>query len=456
VKLRTRLAIVLAALATATGLVVAILSYTTTTHQLLASVDLSLRETAVTLRAHPALLRRRASFAPTPPILLDGPAHDHGGLLPGVIVEVIKPDGVTTLVTGAQKLSASYHDVAIARGLATRWLRTQHVGSTTYRVLTISLGRRGALVVARNINDVLTSLGVLRIRFGLLVVGAALAAALLGLAIATAISRPILRLANTITTLTPDTDSSLHSQAQRSDEVGVLARAFERALGAVRDSEAQQRRLIQNASHELRTPLTSLRTNIDLLGRYDALGANDRARILADLDTETRELTNLVSELVDLVLTEQPNEVTTALDVGATVTELIDRFRARSNRELAYTSPPMPVVIQASKRAIDQVVSNLLDNAIKFSPPGSTITIRLTPTNLEVTNLADPISDVDRDRIFERFYRTPASRAIDGSGLGLAIVREVITKIGGTTYVYNTDTALGNAVTIGVTFSTQR
>jgi len=276
------------------------------------------------------------------------------------------------------------------------------------------------------------------------------------LAIATAISRPILRLANTITTLTPDTDSSLHSQAQRSDEVGVLARAFERALGAVRDSEAQQRRLIQNASHELRTPLTSLRTNIDLLGRYDALGANDRARILADLDTETRELTNLVSELVDLVLTEQPNEVTTALDVGATVTELIDRFRARSNRELAYTSPPMPVVIQASKRAIDQVVSNLLDNAIKFSPPGSTITIRLTPTNLEVTNLADPISDVDRDRIFERFYRTPASRAIDGSGLGLAIVREVITKIGGTTYVYNTDTALGNAVTIGVTFSTQR
>ncbi len=123
---------------------------------------------------------------------------------------------------------------------------------------------------------------------------------------------------------------------------------------------------------------------------------------------KTQKLTNLVAELIDLVLGERPNEVTTALDVRATVTEPVDQFRTQSNRVLAYAVPPVQVSIRASKRALGQAVGNLVDDAIKFSLPGSTITFGLAPTRLEVTYLADPIADIDRDRIFERFCRTPA------------------------------------------------
>ena len=118
---------------------------------------------------------------------------------------------------------------------------------------------------------------------------------------------------------------------------------------------------------------------------------------------KTQRLTNLVAELIDLVLGERPNEVTTALDVRATVTEPVDQFRTQSNCVLAYAVPPVQVSIQASKRALGQAVGNLVDNAIKFSLPGSTITFGLASTHL-----ADPIADIDRDRIFERFCRTPA------------------------------------------------
>lgn len=452
--LRTRLAIVLAALAIATGLVVATLAYTTTSHQLMTSVDISLRSTARALRTRRALVTAKAT--PTTPTPI-GKLHAHpGGLLSRVIVEIVESNGAVVSITGGPTLAASPHDVAVARGASPRWLRTQRVGANTYRVLTIALHGHRALEIGRNINDVLNSLAALRTRFVLLVLGAAFVAGIVGYLIAVALSRPILGLATTIATLPTVSNPDLNPQAKRKDEVGTLARAFQRALRAVEDSQAQQRRLIQNASHELRTPLTSLRTNIDLLQRYDSLGADDRSRILADLGTETRELTNLLTELVDLALAEQQNQYATTVDLRPVVETLIARFQARSKRQFAATITAASVPIHASPRAIEQVVANLLDNAIKFSPPDSVITVELTPTNFEVTNLADPIDDLDRERIFERFYRTPAARAIDGSGLGLAIVRETITSLGGTAYAYSTTTKGQSSVTIGVTLPAPR
>ncbi|WP_298210990.1 HAMP domain-containing sensor histidine kinase [Ferrimicrobium sp.] len=447
-KLRLRLALVLAAFATAAGLVVATLSYTTTSHQLMASVDASLRSTATTLRAPAIIVARRGSSVQLRARLTH---HRPGGLFALAIAEAITRSGKVIPLTGAPPLPVTNRDRAIARGLSPRWLRTQRVAGVTYRILTIQYRKSGALLIGRNIDDVLHSLAVLRTRFLLLVLGTAVLAAIAGSFIATALSRPILALANTLTTSdSPD----LSRAVERSDEVGVLARSFRDTLERLRQSEGAQRRLVQNASHELRTPLTSLRTNIDLLQRYETLDVFDRERILADLKSEAVELTSLLDELVTLSIEGHPAATSDddTVDLCTIVPAMIARFEARTQRSFEMTVPAGPISLRIKQQAIERVISNLLDNAIKFSPPNTTIAVTLTPTSLEVTNVADPLDENDQAHLFERFYRAPSARAVQGSGLGLAIVHEIITAIGGTTYARNNPSELGNRVAVGFTF----
>ncbi|WP_298342805.1 HAMP domain-containing sensor histidine kinase [Ferrimicrobium sp.] len=452
-KLRARLALVLAVFASVTGLIVATLSYTTTSHQLMASVDTSLRSTATTLRAPTITVARSASAARLHPL-----RHRPGGLFALAIAEAITRSGKVIPLAGARMLPVTNRDRAIARDLAPRWLRTQRVGGITYRILTIQYRHRGALLIGRNIDDVVHSLAVLRTRFLLLVLGAAAVAAIIGYLVASTLSRPILALANTLTTSDrPD----LARAVERSDEVGVLARSFRDTLEDLYQSEEAQRRLVQNASHELRTPLTSLRTNIDLLRRYDTLGSSDRERILADLQSETAELTSLLDELVTLTIEGQTNDTEETVDLCTIVPALIARFEARTHRSFATTLPPGSITLRVTQLAIERVISNLLDNAVKFSPSDTTIAVVLTPTSLEVTNVADPLDENDQEHLFERFYRAPTARAVQGSGLGLAIVREIITALEGTTYVHNTPSEPGNdepgnRVTVGFTFQARR
>lgn len=443
-KLRARLALVLAVFATVTGLLVATLSYTTTSQQLMASVDTSLRSTATTLRAPTVTVSRSASATRLHPL-----RHRPGGLFALAIAEAITRSGKAIPLVGARLLPVTNHDRAIARGLAPRWLRTQRVGGITYRILTIQYRHRGALLIGRNIDDVLHSLAVLRTRFLLLVLGAAVVAAIIGYLVASTLSRPILALANT---LTASDRPDLARAVERSDEVGVLARSFRDTLEDLHQSEEAQRRLVQNASHELRTPLTSLRTNIDLLQRYDTLGSSDRERILADLKSETVELTSLLDELVTLTIEGQINDSEETVDLCKIVPAMVARFEARTHRAFETTLPPGSVTLRITQQAMERVLSNLLDNAVKFSPSDTTIAVALTPTSLEVTNVADPLDENDREHLFERFYRAPTARAVQGSGLGLAIVREIITALGGTTYVHNAPSELGNRVTAGFTF----
>ena len=448
--LRVRLALVLALFAALTGAVVATVAYATTARQLMSSVDASLRSSAVALRAPTQPLRPIATTTPTKqhPRRFARPFRP-GGLFQLAIAQTISASGTLTQLVGTTALPVEKRDREIANGLATRWLRTQRFDGSSYRILTIRDRGYGAIEIGRNINDVMRSLAVLRRRFILLVLAAAIAAAAIGYAAAMVLGRPILRLARAVAKAGANNVLDVLPDDQRGDEIGVLARSFRKTFEALRRSQAQQRQLIQDASHELRTPLTSLRTNIDLLQRYEALAEPDRSHILADLQTEARELTDLLDELVVLAIEGQTDEVESSFDLRVVAQDLVTRFKGRASQTLEISVSSEPTMVVAPQRSVERAINNLLDNAVKFAPSGSIIAITVTGKSFEVTNEAEIIEDSDLEHLFERFYRTASARSFRGSGLGLAIVKDTITAIGGVTYAHNSPTASGNSITIG-------
>src|SRR5207244_4005102 len=153
-------------------------------------------------------------------------------------------------------------------------------------------------------------------------------AASLAWIIARRMVRPIEQLTTSASYVAATKDLDHPIAVTRRDEIGTLAASFNRMLDALRTSRAQQRRLVVDASHELRTPLTALRTNIDLLRRAHSYDAPQRAELLGATDIELRELTDLVSELVELATDTRSEELVQPVDVG----ELADRVAERQQR----------------------------------------------------------------------------------------------------------------------------
>ncbi|MEO5576715.1 MAG: HAMP domain-containing sensor histidine kinase, partial [Gaiellaceae bacterium] len=202
-------------------------------------------------------------------------------------------------------------------------------------------------------------------------------------------------------------------------------------LGALEDSARAQRRLVSDASHELRTPLTSLRTNIEVLARDQALPPGDREQLLRDVTEQLTEMTALIAELVELARGDQvpsdPEDVRLDLVTAAAIE------RTRRNRPgVTFTSKLEETMIRGVPATIERAISNLLDNAAKWSPAGAEVEVALRGGELAVRDHGPGIDDDDLPFVFDRFYRASAARGLPGSGLGLAIVRQVAEAHGGT------------------------
>ena len=191
------------------------------------------------------------------------------------------------------------------------------------------------------------------------------------------------------------------------DEVGRLATSFNTMLAALGESREQQRRLVQDASHELRTPLTSLRTNIEVLQRGGELPADERERLLADVDLELRELSDLVGELVALATdasTDRPPP--TRLELRALVDRVVERARRRTGHQIEVQGSGPALELQLDD--LERAIGNLLDNAAKWSP-------QTEPIEVTVRSMTD--SNVPRRPPFKlslssRFRRVAASISI--------------------------------------------
>ena len=287
------------------------------------------------------------------------------------------------------------------------------------------------LVVARPLTEVDSSLKKLRIVLLAVSLGGIALAAGLGLAVARGAIAPMRRLAAEAEHVADTQDLSRRMpRGDQDDEIDRLGAAFNTMLAALEDSARAQRQFVSDASHELRTPLTSLRTNIEVLSRQDALPPGEREKLLRDVSEQLVEMSALVAELVELARdVEHPQELEDVrLDLVAA--EAIER--TRRNRPGVTFNPSLDEsLVRGVPATIERAVSNLLDNAAKWSPPGGEVDVVVRNGELAVRDRGPGIADEDVPFIFDRFYRAAAARSKPGAGLGLAIVREAAEAHGG-------------------------
>jgi two-component system phosphate regulon sensor histidine kinase PhoR len=212
----------------------------------------------------------------------------------------------------------------------------------------------------------------------------------------------------------------------------------------LRHLENVRRDFVANASHELQTPLTAIRGFAETLVGNDLSWEEVRAQLdvilrnserLENLIRDMRELSRVESRRVPL----QPGEVDVVKLAGALLTDMEPRLRERSLE--VSVADRGAVSAWADRRAVDQVLSNLVDNALKYTDPGGRITVEIESqqesVRVSVTDTGIGIPEEQQARIFERFYRVDKarSRALGGTGLGLAIVRHLVQAMGGDVYV---------------------
>jgi two-component system sensor histidine kinase MprB len=214
------------------------------------------------------------------------------------------------------------------------------------------------------------------------------------------------------------------------DEIGRLAVRFDEMLEALEQSRLAQRRLVADASHELRTPLTSLRTNIEVLTRDGRLAETERRRLLDDVVAQLDELTALVADVVELGRTDERAEELGDVRLDLVVADALERVRRRAPATPFVAELEPSVVVGVAPR-IDRAVTNLLDNAVTWSPPGGRVEVSVAAGRVTVRDHGPGIDEGDLPHVFDRFYRAANSRGLPGSGLGLAIVRQVADAHGG-------------------------
>ena len=287
----------------------------------------------------------------------------------------------------------------------------------------------GALITVQPLGP--TQHALARIRFWILLVGGlgiAIAAALAA-AVATAALRPVRRLTAAAETVAATGNLTERVEVHSHDELGRLATRFNGMLAALEESVGRQRRLVADASHELRTPLTAARTNVDLV-REGKLPEEEVRHALDEASTELDSLTSLVSDLVELARGEERKLRIEDVQLDDLVMSAIERAKARAPHAMFVTSLS-PVQVQVDAVLVERAVGNLLDNAVKYSPPGAPIEVTVHEGEVVVADRGPGIAEEDLPRIFDRFYRSATARAKPGAGLGLAIVREAAEAHGG-------------------------
>lgn len=346
---------------------------------------------------------------------------------PTLYAQVVFGDGtVRRPVQGGIALGTDGRTVAVARGEQGDYFSDQDVNGTHLRVYTRRVAPDAAIQIARPLNEVDSLLS--RLGIVLVIVSAAGIAAggCLAWFIAGRALRPVTRFTERTEAIAGAPDVSARLDAGGTDELGRLATSFNTTLDALERSADAQRQLVVDASHELRTPLSSLRTNIEVLMRDDGKGLTpqDREELLNDLATQADELTGLVGDVVDMARRGESDADFQEVNLH----ELVGGVLARARRlapQAEIVDELSPWVVNGAPERLVRLVTNLVDNAIKWSPPGKRIEVRLAGGELSVRDFGPGIPPEDLPRVFDRFYRATAARSLPGSGLGLAIVRQV-------------------------------
>jgi two-component system sensor histidine kinase MprB len=449
--LRLRMAVILACVALGVGAFATVASYLTTASQLRSAIDDTLRSRAVAVSASIADPRTGHGHAA-------GHGPDGGGesacpvpgeFAPATAAQLVSTVGtVTPCISGAPALPVDDRDRNVPDGGLS--LRTVGIDGHPYRLLTTAWHPSGSLQIARSLTDTNGLLASLRIRLALVVALATVLAAALGWTVATWLARPIMRLRDAAHHIATTLDLSTPIDVAASGEVGSLASSFATMVAAVGRSQEQQRRLVSDASHEIRTPLTSLRSNLELIGQIEQLPPAERSEVVADVLQDVDELSSLMGELVDLASDLAAAEPAEAVRLGDLSRAVAARMHRRADRLVTVDDGGASDVI-GRPRQLERAISNLVDNAVKYSEPATPIGITIEDATVTVRDRGRGIPAADLAHIFDRFYRAVDVRTQPGSGLGLSIVDEIVRSHGGSVFARN---RAGGGVEAGFTLGT--
>ncbi len=436
--LRLKIVLSLMVVATVSTAAVGAWSYRSTRNELEHAINRSL--TAAALRTDLVDLARRSASGRNPrPRVFDQ-----------IVVQAIDANGnVIAAVPNqvAAPLPVTPRDAAVAATGQPRAVRHDvTVDGEQFRVLTVPLlGGGGAVMLARSLEETQNSLReILRHTFWAVVI-AMLVSALLGWLLARQLTRRLERLTHVATTVASTGRLDVEVPIDGTDETAQLGQAFGGMLEALARSREEQTRLVQDAGHELRTPLTSVRTNVSVLRDFERLTPEERAQLIDDLDSESRELSGLVNELVELASDRRDAEPVQRIELG----ELAERAAARTRRRTGceVTMHTDRSMVDGRPAALERAVQNLIDNAAKFAPEAP-IEVNVSGGTVAVRDHGVGIAPADVPHVFDRFFRAVNQRSKPGSGLGLSIVKSVVESHGGTVFAGNAD---GGGAVVGFT-----
>jgi two-component system phosphate regulon sensor histidine kinase PhoR len=240
----------------------------------------------------------------------------------------------------------------------------------------------------------------------------------------------------------------VRAAAQHGDAPGLLAVFVD--VTDVRRLESLRRDFVSNASHELRTPVSSILSAAETLRDVALQDPAASPRFVDIIVRNAERLKRLVDDLLDLSRIESREFQLSPepADVPATVAHVLSLFRERADKKRIRLVAEAPAELPQGtfdKKALEAVLSNLVDNAVKYCPEGSSVTVRATPgegtlLRIAVEDTGPGIEAKHLPRLFERFYRVDAgrSREVGGTGLGLSIVKHLIEAMGGTIKVEST------------------
>jgi len=406
--LRLRLTLVAASVVAIVVAAASVTTYFVMRHELYSQVD-------STISQHAANIQRDPEYA-RPGI----------GPFVGDYTTLINTDGQS-----AGPLPIDAHVRHVAAGTAKGFYRDATVEGFSLREIVVPVPGYGAAIVGRDIGYLHHDLHRLRLILLLVSLGGIAVAALAGALVSRATLAPVRRLTRAAEHIARTGDPSERVSDGGRGELARLGASFNTMLAALEDAIETQRRFVADASHELRTPLTSMQTNIEVLKQQERLDPGARQRLFDDLQREAHEMRDLIGGLLELARGDDSRLEKTTFRFDELVESVVERARSRF-RDLTFEAALEPTTLTGSSDRLERAAWNLLENAGKWSVPGSSVEVTLSGGELRVRDHGPGIAAEDREHVFDRFYRAAAARSLPGSGLGLAIVREVAEAHGGT------------------------
>jgi two-component system sensor histidine kinase MprB len=436
VQVRSRIALVAAGAVALAVLAVAISAYVAVRKDLLGAIDQSLARTAALLEHERAAHELARAYE-----MLSVPGTGLPATSANLVGQVVGTNGVIVARTrDSDGLPLPAAVRAVAEGRAGELLLNVTTLGGPQRLLVRPFGTGLALELGARLSGVDADLSRLADILAWAAAGGIVMALGLGAAVSGLALRPVRRLTAAAEDVAASQDLSRRLPAEGRDELSRLASSINMLLGALERSEIAQRQLVADASHELRTPLASLRTNVELLASLGSgaeaektfgLDPEEHRQLASDVIRQFDRVGRLISDLVELARQDRPGvgpPKLVEIDLATVVDEVLADQTAH-HPGVRFAANLAPTRVLGAYADLARMVTNLVDNAAKWSPPGGTVEVVVEegpPARLSVRDEGTGIEPEDLAHVFDRFYRGRTAGRVPGSGLGLAIVRRIV------------------------------